>query len=172
MERNRQKLVGRDKGSLTEQQTKGTVTTTIQMRRKHNTNRTAQRDALPDRTAVACSRATRELLPLSPTGAQHDDTWHGIPCSLWPGGVSQPSCAPSWIPVKINPVLDEPRTPFQWGCFALALPDLGANGSELVLSNGCSCSVEEASGQAFAFWRAVLSNHMVQLLKVCRPLLQ
>ena len=36
MERNRQKLVGRDKGSLTEQQTKGTGTTTIQIRRKHN----------------------------------------------------------------------------------------------------------------------------------------
>ena len=34
MERNRQKLVGRDKGSLTEQQTKGTGTTTIQIRRK------------------------------------------------------------------------------------------------------------------------------------------
>jgi len=34
MERNRQKLVGRDKGSLTEQQTEGTATTTIQMRRK------------------------------------------------------------------------------------------------------------------------------------------
>jgi len=30
MEINRQKLVGRDKGSLTEQQTKGTGTTTIQ----------------------------------------------------------------------------------------------------------------------------------------------
>jgi len=36
MERNGQKLVGLDKGSLTEQQTKGTVTTTIQIRRKHN----------------------------------------------------------------------------------------------------------------------------------------
>jgi len=37
MERNRQKLVGRDKGSLTEQQTKGTVATTIQIRRIHKT---------------------------------------------------------------------------------------------------------------------------------------
>jgi len=36
MKRKRQKLVGRDKGSLTEQQTKGTGTTTIQIRRKHN----------------------------------------------------------------------------------------------------------------------------------------
>ena len=40
MERNRQKLVGRDKGSLTEQQTEGTGTTTIQIRRKHDMNRT------------------------------------------------------------------------------------------------------------------------------------
>ena len=38
MERNRQKLVGWDKGSLTEQQTKGTGTITIQKRGIHNTN--------------------------------------------------------------------------------------------------------------------------------------
>jgi len=37
--RNRQKLVGRDKGSLTEQQTKGTVKTTIQIRGIHKTKR-------------------------------------------------------------------------------------------------------------------------------------
>jgi len=37
MGRKRQKLVGWDKGSLTEQQTKGTVTTTVQIRRIHNT---------------------------------------------------------------------------------------------------------------------------------------
>jgi len=49
MERKRQKLVGRDKGSLTEQQIKGTVTTTIQIRGKHNTNRTTQKAALHDR---------------------------------------------------------------------------------------------------------------------------
>jgi len=41
MERKRQKLVGRDKGSLTEQQTEGTGATTIQVRRKHDkTDRT------------------------------------------------------------------------------------------------------------------------------------
>jgi len=33
MGRNRHELVGRDKGSLTEQQTKGTITTRIQIRR-------------------------------------------------------------------------------------------------------------------------------------------
>jgi len=37
MERNRQKPVGRNKGSLTEQQTKGTGTTTIQIRRIYKT---------------------------------------------------------------------------------------------------------------------------------------
>jgi len=37
MERNRQKPVGQDKGSLTEQQIKGTATK-VQIRRKHNTN--------------------------------------------------------------------------------------------------------------------------------------
>jgi len=37
------KLVGRDKGSLTEQQTEGTGTTAIEMRRMHNTSRRTQR---------------------------------------------------------------------------------------------------------------------------------
>jgi len=37
---NRQKLVGWDKGSLTEQQTEGTATTTIQVRRKHDKKQT------------------------------------------------------------------------------------------------------------------------------------
>jgi len=51
MERNRQKPVGRDKGSLTEQQTKGTGTTTIQIKGIHKTKQTAGRDALPDHCA-------------------------------------------------------------------------------------------------------------------------
>ena len=112
MERKRQKLVGRDKGSLTEQQTKGTATTTIQIRRKKNTNRTTHRAVLPERTTAEPSRATSEFpLPSSPpTRTQHNGTWYGIPCSIWPGGVSPPGCAPSWSPVKINPVLAEPRT--------------------------------------------------------------
>jgi len=56
MERNMQKLVGWDKGSLTELQTKGTGTATIQMRRKHNTNRTIQRATLHDRRLKLPSR--------------------------------------------------------------------------------------------------------------------
>jgi len=42
IERKRQKLVGRDKGSLTEQQTKGTGTTTIQIRGIHKTKQTTE----------------------------------------------------------------------------------------------------------------------------------
>jgi len=91
MEINRQKPVGRDKGSLTEQQTEGTVTTTIQIRRKHNTNRMTHRAALPNRRR--CALLSRECVPaaqLPPTRTQHDGTWYGIPCSVWPGGVSLP----------------------------------------------------------------------------------
>jgi len=60
--RNRQKLVGRDKGSLTEQQTKGTGTTTIQ-KKGVTQNKPAEqspqsRTALSDRTAAEPSRAT------------------------------------------------------------------------------------------------------------------
>jgi len=40
------KLVGRDKGSLTEKQRKGTGTTTIQIRGIHKTKQTAERATL------------------------------------------------------------------------------------------------------------------------------
>jgi len=48
MERNRRKPVGWDKGGLTEHQTEGTGTTTIQMRRKHNTHDPESRSPGPD----------------------------------------------------------------------------------------------------------------------------
>jgi len=48
------KLVGRDKGSLTEQQTKGRATTTIQIRRKYDTN-SHNGPTLPNRTGAARS---------------------------------------------------------------------------------------------------------------------
>jgi len=96
MGRNRQKLVGRDKGSLTEQQTEGTVTTTIQIRRKHDTN-SHNRPSPPNRTSAARSPAASESPPRRPTstGTQRDGTWYGIPGSVWPGGVSpHPSAVP------------------------------------------------------------------------------
>jgi len=55
--RNRQKLVGGDKGSLTEQQTKGAVTTMIQIRRIHNTKQTAEKAVL---TAHHCMVPSHE----------------------------------------------------------------------------------------------------------------
>jgi len=82
--------MGRDKGSLTEQQTKGTGTTTIQMRRKHNNEphnpdsrcpKQDRRHALPNRSESPPRR------PLS-TGTQRDVTRYGKQGSVWPGGVS------------------------------------------------------------------------------------
>jgi len=52
---NRQKPVGRDKGSLTEQQTKGTGTTTIQKKRRIYKTNPQNRTALSDRTTAESS---------------------------------------------------------------------------------------------------------------------
>jgi len=73
MERNRQKLVGWDKGSLTEQQTKRTGTTTIQIRRIHNTNCRIQRAAL---TALAAELQMPSCRPAPPN--QNPAWWHMV----------------------------------------------------------------------------------------------
>ena len=52
---------------------------------------------------------------LPPARTQHDSTWYGIPCSVWLGWVSPASCVCSWLLVKINPVLAEPRTHMKIG---------------------------------------------------------
>jgi len=75
MERNRQKLVGPDKGSLTEQQTKGTGTTTIQIRRIHNTNRTTE---TLSRTTATCSRDAGEFPPPGSPPPEASMTAHGM----------------------------------------------------------------------------------------------
>jgi len=77
MERNRQKLVGRDKGSLTEQQTKGTGTKTIQIRGIHKTKQTAQPSCFP-RPPAARSQAASEFLPPSSPSLEHSMTAHGM----------------------------------------------------------------------------------------------
>ena len=110
MERKWQKLVGRDKGSLTEQQTKWTATKTILIRRIYKTNSEMHGTTLTTWCLKRSWATTTSPLPAPSPGAQHDGTWYWIPCYVWPGWVSQPSCAPSWIPVKINPILAEPRT--------------------------------------------------------------
>ncbi|XP_075282967.1 uncharacterized protein LOC142362011 [Opisthocomus hoazin] len=87
MERKRQKLVGRDKGSLTEQQTEGTVTTTIQIRRKIR-HKLAQRTVSPeqDRRHALLSRervpAAPHTHPPPPTGTQRDGTCYNMPGPL------------------------------------------------------------------------------------------
>jgi len=148
MERNRQKPVCQDKGILKEQQTKGTVTLTIQIRRKHRTNRTTQRAALHDRPLTHAPEQRVPSRPqLPPTGTQHDGTWYGKPCSVWPGEVKPPGCAPSWISVKISPVLAEPRTA-SFGDHSLILQlveqlmngDEGVSFSAILLPvNHCGC---------------------------------
>jgi len=91
MKRKRQKLVGWDKSSLTEQETEGTVTTTVQIRRKHNNESRDPDSRSPEQDpGAAPSQAASESPPRrpSPTGTPHDVTWHGIPGSVWSGGVS------------------------------------------------------------------------------------
>jgi len=77
MERNRQKLVGWDKGSLTEQQTEGTATTMIQKRGIYKTN-PQNRPALSDRTTAEPSRAASEFLPPSSPPPERSMTAHGM----------------------------------------------------------------------------------------------
>ena len=84
MKRKRQKLVGRDKGSLTEQKTEGN-------RNNNDTDKekTRQKTDLLSRTAPAPhAPELREWVPAPPTGTQRDGTWYGIPGSVWSGGVS------------------------------------------------------------------------------------
>jgi len=76
MERNRQKLVGWDKGSLTEQQTKGTGTTTIQIRGLHRTN--------PQNRARRTEPLSRTAPPLCPPEPR-ETSRHAAPPPLEPG---------------------------------------------------------------------------------------
>jgi len=110
---NRQKPVGRDKGSLTEQQTKGTTTTTIQIRGIHRTDRTTKTDPL-FRTGPVPHAAEPRVSPrrAAPPPPEPSVTARGMeyPALARWGQPPPPSCAPSWSPVKINPVLAKPRT--------------------------------------------------------------
>jgi len=141
--------VGRDKGSLTEQQTKGTVKIMIQIRRIHNTNSRTQRATLTAHRRHAlpsceCLRTAR----LPPIRTQHDSTRYGIPCSDWPGRVSPPGCVPSWLWVKINPVVAEPRTDTTNGdCFShltqngLQIQTFPCGVASLFLTKACTSNI-------------------------------
>jgi len=95
MERNRQKLVCRDKGSLTEQQTKGTATTMIQKRGMHKTNQ-QNRTAVLDRTAAVLSRAASEFPPPSSHPLEPSMTAHGME---YPALFGQVGSAPPAMPL-------------------------------------------------------------------------
>jgi len=104
-------VVGWDKGSLTEQQTKGTVTTMVSIRRIHITKQqNAEINSHRPLLRTLPSRDCLHTAQLPPTRAQHGGTWYGIPCSVRPGWVSPPGCVPCWLLVKIYPVLAELRT--------------------------------------------------------------
>jgi len=67
MERNRQKLVGRDKGSLTEQQTEGNRNNNGTNKEKNTTtNCMTQTAALPNRPGAAPPQAASEFPPRRP----------------------------------------------------------------------------------------------------------
>ena len=76
MGRNRQKLVGRDKGSLTEQQTEGTGTTMIQKRGIHKTKQNAQQSCSPRPLPPALP--SREWVPPAPPPSEPSMMAHGL----------------------------------------------------------------------------------------------
>jgi len=113
MTRNRQKPVGRDKGSLTEQQTEGNRNNNGTKKEKTYQRTARSRQPLSrNRTGAARSRAASEfpaapLPPLEPSVTSQGMEHRAL--ARW-GQAPPPGCAPSWSPVKINPVLAKPRT--------------------------------------------------------------
>jgi len=75
MERKMAKLVGWDKGSLTEEQTKGTVTTTILLRKKYTKQTEKCTEQLSPPNVPRAPKPQPVLSrPVPPPGAQHDGT--------------------------------------------------------------------------------------------------
>jgi len=75
---NRQKPVGRDKGSLTEQQTEERGTTTEQIRRKHN-NEPHDPDSRSPEQDQRCAPPNRETVPAAPPPPREPSvTSHGM----------------------------------------------------------------------------------------------
>jgi len=100
MERNRQKLVGRDKGSLTEEQTKENSNNNDTA--KENTqNKIAEgRKKLSPPTAATHSRATGDFRPPSSPQPEPSMTTHGMeyPALFGQVGSARPAVCPpgSW----------------------------------------------------------------------------
>jgi len=95
-----------NKGSLTEQQMKRTVTILIETTYKTNSR---MRGATLTVQCPVRSSATIAW-PAPPLRTEHDVSWYQISRFVWPVWVSLPSCVTSWLLVKINPVLVKPRT--------------------------------------------------------------
>ena len=109
MKRKRQKLVGRDKDSLTEQQTEGNRNNNDTDKEKTQQKQTRSLGPPWHRTLPS-----REWVPAAPpphrNPAWHHMVWNtGLCLASW-GEPPPPGCAPSWSPVKINPVLAKPST--------------------------------------------------------------
>jgi len=101
--------VGQDEGSLTEQQTKQRVTTTILIRGIYQTAKCTEQLSPPDDQRAPEPELTSPW-PAPPLRTEHSGTWYRILQSVWPVWVSLPFCVPSWLLVKINPVPSKPRT--------------------------------------------------------------
>jgi len=100
------KLMGRDKGSLTAQQRKWSITTIIVIRTREYTAQLS-RCQCPAR-----SGAKTNLLPPASSPTQHPAWWHMVSNTpfVWPVCFSQPCCVPSRLLVKINSIPSEPWT--------------------------------------------------------------
>jgi len=105
------KLVGRDKGSLKEQQTKRTVATIILIGRiTQNKQRKCTEQLSPSDALCAPELRFPSTWAAPPPRTQHDCTWYPIPCFVSPVWVSGTCCVPSQLMVKINPTVAGPRT--------------------------------------------------------------
>jgi len=107
---NDKNLVHQDKGSLTE--TANEVNSNDNNTDKKNIQNKQLNEQSNSYTRYPAQFGAAINFPpaSSPTRAQHDGTWCRIPCFVRPLWVSPPRCVPSWLLVKINPELDEPRT--------------------------------------------------------------
>jgi len=92
MERKWQKLVGRDKGSLTEQQTKQTVTT-ILIRRIYKTVKWTEQLSPPSAPRTPKLQPT-SLRTAPPPSIKHDSAWYRTLCFFGQVGSARPAVYP------------------------------------------------------------------------------
>ena len=101
----RQKVMGRDKDSLTEQQMKQTVTTAILTRRIYKTNSEVRRATLTAHVLPSLnSLPPSQFPPPAPSMTAHDIKYPALFGQFGSG------CVPSWLLMRFNPVLAKPRT--------------------------------------------------------------